>query len=37
MQNYTMIYKTLGQARTYSVHLRAKYQCINVKLAAGET
>lgn len=32
-----MIYKTLGQALTYSVYLRAKYQCINVKLATGDT
>lgn len=37
MQNYTMIYKALGQALTYSVYLRAKYQCVNLKLATGET
>lgn len=37
LHNYTMIYKTLGQALTYSVYFQAKYQCINLKLATGET
>lgn len=37
MQNYTNYMKTLGQALTYSVYLPAKYQCINLKLAPGET